>query len=195
MSQSSMNVQKVVSSPEKPTKCARVVSSQTKQANVDRLLRTPKKCPKGTNGSMGASSPKKHANVDIYCTKYNMVFQTVSELQKHESSCFKERRYHCTDKKCDTSFSQKSIMLQHVEGVHKNNPFICSICKETYIFKKVLDAHVKHAHETKKTVYKYVCTICGKGFDNKAHNQIHADWHNDMKCYSCAKCDYCCYST
>ena len=72
-------------------------------------------------------------------------------------------------------FSQKSIMLQYVEGVHKNNPFICSICKETYIFKKVLDAHVKHAHATKKTVYKYMCTKCGKCFDNKAHYQIHAD--------------------
>ena len=86
-------------------------------------------------------------------------------------------------------------MLQHVEEVHKNNPFICSICKEKYIFKKVIYAHMKCAHVNKKSVYKYMCAKCGKGFDNKAHYQIHADHHNDMKCYSCGKCNYPCYST
>ena len=58
-----------------------------------------------------------------------------------------------------------------------------------------MDAHVKHAHSTKKTVYKYMCAKCGKGFDNKAHYQIHENHHNDMKHYSCGKCDYHCYST
>ena len=132
--------------------------------------------------------PKDQDNM-IFCTKGNLVCKSVLELQKHEMSCFKGRQYHCADKKYDKSFSQKSIMLQHVEGVHKNNPFICSIGKETYIFKKVLDAHIKHAHSTKKTVFKYMCAKCGKGFDNKAHYQIHADHHNDMKCYSCGKCN------
>ena len=58
-----------------------------------------------------------------------------------------------------------------------------------------MDAHMKCAHSTKKTVYKYMCAKCGKGNDNKAHYQIHADRHSDMKYYSCGKCDYCCYST
>ena len=95
--------------------------------------------------------PKDQDN-DIFCTKCNLVCKSVSELKKHKISCFKGRQYYCTYKKCDKSFSQKSIILQHAEGMHKNNPFICSICKEKYIFKKVMDAQMKCAHSTKKTV-------------------------------------------
>ena len=58
-----------------------------------------------------------------------------------------------------------------------------------------MDAQMKCAHLTKKTMYKYMCAKCGKGFDNKAHYQIHADHHNDTKHYSCGKCNYHCYST
>ena len=45
---------------------------------------------------------------------------------------------------------------------------------------------MKCEHAMKTTLYKYMCAKCGKGF---------ADHHNDMKCYSCGKCDYQCYST
>ena len=54
---------------------------------------------------------------------------------------------------------------------------------------------MKCKHAMKKKLCKYICAKCGKGFANKMHYQIHADRHNDMKCYSSGKCDYQCYST
>ena len=140
----------------KPKKLSIVHSSPKKQSHVSKPIQSPKKvdtvsavkdCKKG-NTFVKYDKPKDQDNA-IYCTKCNVV-QNIKELQNHERTCFKGRRYHCTDKKCDKSFSQKSIMLQHVAGVHKNNPFICSICNENFIFKKVMDAHMKHEHAMKK---------------------------------------------
>ena len=140
----------------KPKKLSIVHLSPKKQSHVSKPMQSPKKAntvsavkySKKANTFVKHDKPKDQENA-IYCTKCNLIVQSIKELQNHKSTCFKGRRYHCTDKKYDKSFLHISIMLQHVAGVHKNNPFVCSICKEMFIFKKVMDAHIKCEHAVK----------------------------------------------
>ena len=89
------------------------------------------------DGSVGSST-------SIFCTKCDEIFQTVDELVSHEKTCYKGHRYPCTWPGCVHINSQKSLLCQHVKGVHEKNPYRCSLCPdETFIYKKSHDKHVK----------------------------------------------------
>ena len=105
----------------------------------------------------------------IYCVKCNKILPSLDALDRHSQSCFVGKRFNCPRCGCDKSFSQNLIMLQHVKGVHDNDPFKCKKCDSTFVFKKVLDHHVKRSHSTNVN-FKYYCDKCAKGFDNKTQN-------------------------
>ena len=126
----------------------------------------------------------------IFCTKCNKVFLSVDDLQKHEKSCYKGRRYNCFFQGCDKSFSQRSIMHQHYKGVHQRNPFRCPHCNAPYIFTKVMNHHIKTEHKNDEVKWKYNCTRCTFHTDNKSEFQIHTDRHDDIKRYVCGKCEH-----
>ena len=80
-------------------------------------------------GSVGSST-------SIFCTKCDEIFQTVDELVSHEKTCYKGCRYPCTWPECAHINSQKSLLCQHVKGVHEKNPYRCSLCPDqTFIYK------------------------------------------------------------
>ena len=74
-------------------------------------------------------------NESICCSKCKKVFQDVDELELHEKKCFVGRRYPCKYPGCR---HVKSLLNEHVKGVHENNPFRCDVCGETFIYWKSL---------------------------------------------------------
>ena len=127
---------------------------------------------------------------DIYCSKCNEVFDTAQELEAHEKSCFKGKRYPCSHPGCDHVNSQKSLLREHVKGVHENNPFRCELClDEVFIYKKSLQKHEKHYHgEPGKVQFKYACEQCEFFSDDKTEYQTHVDRHTNTKRFKCNVC-------
>ena len=88
--------QKLYNHQKKDKKLSIVESSPKKQANVDWLVRSPKKSNKVqvSKDAKKLSTFVKHDKLkdqdnSIYCMKCNLVCKSVSELQKHKMSCFK----------------------------------------------------------------------------------------------------------
>ena len=124
----------------------------------------------------------------IFCTKCDEIFQTVDELVSHEKTCYKGHRYPCTWPGCVHINSQKSLLRQHVKGVHEKNPYRCSLCPdETFIYKKSHDKHVKQYHDT-ETDFKYKCPECNFVSDDKTEYTVHLDRHHNIKWFKCNVC-------
>ena len=128
------------------------------------------------------------AGAEIYCGKCNEVFDDVSELTAHEKTCYVGRRYKCPQPGCSHVNAQKSLLHQHIKAVHYCDPFLCTICAETFVYKKSLDKHLKRVHKVGPQSFKYVCPECGKGTDDRTEYGIHLDRHNNLKRYSCNVC-------
>ena len=86
--------------------------------------------------------------------------------------------------------SQKSLLREHVKGVHENNPFRCELClNEVFIYKKSLQKHEKRYHgELGKVQFKYACERCEFFSDDKTEYQTHVDRHTNTKCFKCNVC-------
>ena len=110
----------------------------------------------------------------ICCSKCKKVFQDVDELELYEKKCFVGRRYPCMHPGCRHVNSQKSLLNEHVKGVHENNPFRYDVCGETFIYWKSLRKHEKrsHAEPDSKHMFKYNCTECNFVSDDKTEFQM-----------------------
>ena len=127
-------------------------------------------------------------DAEIFCGKCNEIFDDVSKLSVHEKNCYVGRRYKCPHPRCSHVNAQKSLLHQHIKALHFDDPFKCSICSETFVYKKSLDKHMKRVHKVGPQTFKYVCPECGKGTDDKTEFSIHLDRHENLKRYSCNVC-------
>ena len=107
---------------------------------------------------------------EISCNKCKETFENVDDLQEHEKSCFKGRRYTCH--LCTHTNSQKSLLREHIKGKHEGDPFCPD---EIFIYKKSLNKHVKLVHTPKEAKFKYNCPECDFASDDKTEYQTHLD--------------------
>ena len=128
------------------------------------------------------------ADTDIFCNECNEVFKTTDGLAKHKKECFIGRHYPCSDSDCVKIFSQKSLMHQHYKVIHLEDPFLCSFCKEPFVYKKTLEKHENNQHNT-RTTFKYNCKLCDKQTDDRTEFQVHMNRHNNVKPYKCNICE------
>ena len=134
-------------------------------------------------------------DTEIFCVKCNEVFETSDDLVVHEKNCFKGRRYAYTfEGGCNCTFSQKSLMHQHLKVVHFDDPFKCDFCTQTFMYKKSLDSHLNQQHQQKeKDKFKYRCSECDKATDDLTQFKVHINRHQDIKPYKCNICNQKCF--
>ena len=128
----------------------------------------------------------------ISCLKCNEVFSEVSELTKHERTCYVKYWYSCIEKTCTRTFSQKSLTQQHYQAKHLGQPFVCKYnCSKTFESKKSRDCHEKAVHEVnnKGVSFKYNCKDCDYKTDDKTEYTSHCDHHVNFKRFKCGNCD------
>ena len=88
----------------------------------------------------------------------NVCGEHVLSMWYHEKNCNPEnvRVFKCHI--CDKSLSNKISLNAHIESIHENKRFICSVCcKEV----KQLESHMKRVHSEDELQRKYPCTESG----------------------------------
>ena len=90
---------------------------------------------------------------------------------------------------CTPINSQRSLMQQHVKAIHYKDPFKCTHCSDTFIYKKLLQKHKKNIHNSEGKTYKYNCPECSKGTDDKTEYTAHMDRHSNIRHFKCNICD------
>ena len=87
---------------------------------------------------------------------------------------------------CFKQFTSKYTLQQHVQVEHKDKMYACTYddCKEDFKHKDQLEVHLMK-HEGK---FKFECTICKKGFYQKAHFTGHLNSYSDSRPHWCPKC-------
>ena len=125
--------------------------------------------------------------VTIFCTKCHEVFDNADQLSVHEKKCFIGRCYPCPYAGCSHVNSQNSLLDEHIEGVHENNPFRCELCpQKVFIYKKSYNKNFKRYYESgpeNRAKFKYLCEDCDFVLDDRTEYQTHVDRHRNIKRY------------
>ena len=128
----------------------------------------------------------------IFCVKCNETFDSVEQLNEHsKKKCYTKYMYHCIDKKCTKTFSQKSNMQQHYYAAHLNKPFKCEYCDRFFTYVKTRSKHYKSMHKdklAKSVTFKYSCAQCKYDTDDKTEYTTHMDRHNQFHRFCCGNC-------
>ncbi|XP_063911194.1 gastrula zinc finger protein XlCGF57.1-like [Zophobas morio] len=116
-----------------------------------------------------------------------------SRCQKTFSCAFKLRKHMYLHNKtvkclyCEKYFSQKYMMMTHVNNVHVTvrETFKCEICDYTSKYKLSVKTHTIRKH-TKDFAYK--CETCGKKYPTKSQLEIHEKINHQGLCHVCKTC-------
>ena len=119
-----------------------------------------------------------------YCLSCNKDFAGKKELDEHFSKVHAEGKLKC--EMCFKQFTSKYTLQQHVQVEHKGKRYACTYddCREDFKCKDQLEVHLMK-HEGK---FKFECTICKKGFYQKAHFTGHLNSHLDSQPHWVSKC-------
>jgi len=101
------------------------------------------------------------------------------EIEKDE-----ENRIKCH--LCQTTFSRKKGLMQHIRFVHQQEKnFCCEFCTKRFARKNSLTTHVKDIHEQSGN---FSCQFCEKKFFKERDMKRHQSKHSSEKPYQCDNC-------
>jgi hypothetical protein len=140
-------------------------------------------CPQVFASQVGVNCHKhrKHG-VNVHpnlCTKCNLGYS-------NEHKCPKDRdaqKFPCTQ--CDTIYSQKNRMEEHVAKVHENNtPFQCQVCDKKWVNANLLKRHMTNAHEPVQ------CPLCERTICSRWELKKHLVFRHQQTqgAYFCSMC-------
>lgn len=104
------------------------------------------------------------------------------------------RLYQCNICKCTvkTSYDFKKHMISH----KTTNSYTCNICGTSFTLKKVMEAHIRNEHSTRRRTKKpdsendKLCFQCNKNFTSKPSLHVHMHTkHWDGEFYVCDICE------
>lgn len=63
---------------------------------------------------------------------------------------------------------------------------LCEFCEKSFASGSGLSRHQNRVHSLKRL--PHVCTVCGKGFNEKDNYEGHMNMHNNVRAYKCPHC-------
>ena len=120
--------------------------------------------------------------------KHKLRLHSKSHLRKEAKikgdSSLSENLYHYCDK-CDKKFSRPAPLRHHIQSLHENFKYTCSLCTKTLRTMNMKNMHKIQVHSTDK---RYQCRFCDKR-DSMSRIKIHERVHEDSKfqCNFCGK--------
>ena len=119
------------------------ISEETPRMRTRSQKSTEEKSKQTSNEDMkSASEVGEEVSEYFSCKVCSQSFSNHDNYKKHKMSCTNiVKRHVCT--KCSKSFSQKSLLTQHIDYRHTNKPkkFVCEPCGKSFELKKSLQEH------------------------------------------------------
>ena len=118
------------------------------------------------------------------CAICDKQFSCKQNVKMHLESAHTVQKYVC--KQCGKEYGRPQTLRGHVKTVHKGFRFKCTKkdCNEEFIWKDQLNVHMLE-HEGK---YKFICSICSKGYNHKGNFESHLNTHLGEMIYMCHRC-------
>ncbi|XP_007488087.2 gastrula zinc finger protein XlCGF26.1-like isoform X1 [Monodelphis domestica] len=139
------------------------------------------------------------------------------KVHKHLNSSheYKAKPHPCTE--CEKKFFRITDLKKHMSKHKKARPFLCSLCDQTFKYRRQMSRHHKHAHQklhikerkkrkkaevsliysgteatarTRKNADEFTCKICNRKCSSKLALQRHMGIHAGVKPFHCQHCDY-----
>ncbi|XP_046408712.1 zinc finger protein 37-like [Ischnura elegans] len=117
------------------------------------------------------------------CSECEKVFSEKSILVRHIQTHTKKKLYSCSE--CEKSFSRKNTLVRHIRTHTKEKPYSCNQCNKSFSEKSHLIDHIR-THTKEKP---YSCGECEKAYSQKSTLNRHIRTHTKEKPYSCNQCN------
>lgn len=129
------------------------------------------------------------------CKTCNKMYNTKSELCKHNETHREENKFYCAH--CPKSFRVKSLLKQHMCSHSGIRPYVCDICGASYNRRGNMGQHRKTHFVIENGERRLVkegirCNICRKKVKSLLMLKYHLAKHNgEKKAYVCTICGKC----
>ena len=114
------------------------------------------------------------------CTKCNSNFTTKDEMTNHMKTHKEQERHECAI--CKFSFTTNDSMTNHMR-THKTAEYNCATCRSSFQTKVEMTNHMK----THKEQERHECVVCRLSFTTKDLMTNHMKTHKAAE-YNCATC-------
>ena len=106
-------------------------------------------------------------------------------LSEHAAVHTGKKSFKCPE--CDNEYIYSSGLLKHIHAIHKGKRFVCSKkgCEATFTSKGNLDQHKRIVHEGRRFVCSE--SGCSATFTRKKYLQDHMNIHTGQRPYECPK--------
>ncbi|XP_059607698.1 zinc finger protein 62 homolog [Phlebotomus argentipes] len=122
------------------------------------------------------------------CKTCGMQLVSLRSHRRHEAKCDRDKKgVKCPMKKCTKAFSQEKYLTAHIHTVHMKG-------KKRKVAKIEGEKDVKSEEKVSKmpkdkSVMRFFCTVCNKGFHYNKDLQYHSSIHVTEKTVRCLKCE------
>ncbi|KZT06855.1 uncharacterized protein LAESUDRAFT_743186 [Laetiporus sulphureus 93-53] len=110
-----------------------------------------------------------------------------ASLHAKQIKKIRNKSYQCTHEGCGKAYSKPSRLAEHERSHTGDRPFICHVCKNTYLRDSHLQAHARtHQPDSAKPL---VCDEpgCEKRFWTSQHLRVHQQLHKGEKPFKCTE--------
>ncbi|XP_069939859.1 uncharacterized protein [Cherax quadricarinatus] len=121
------------------------------------------------------------------CDTCGKCFKSAKQLRNHKALHMKKSPYQHQCEICLRPFSEKRMLHNHQESVHKKvKPFLCNYCGYSTASRSTLKMHMRQ-HTGEKPFACEKCKYC-----TSDHNSLrrHKMQHTGVRPYRCPYCDY-----
>ncbi|KAJ7039136.1 transcription factor iiia [Mycena alexandri] len=96
-----------------------------------------------------------------------------------------KKRYKCTHKGCEKTYSKPSRLEEHERSHSGQRPFACETCGKSYLRETHLHAHARSHLPQSDRPFACPELNCEKRFWTAQHLRVHTEWHSGAKAFSC----------
>ncbi|KXJ72824.1 hypothetical protein RP20_CCG017182 [Aedes albopictus] len=123
------------------------------------------------------------SRVGYQCKICQSSFSRKYIMEEHMATHSNTYAYPCT--LCDKKFNVKKYLKSHISTVHERNRLPCRYCSITYDRNYKLNNHIESAHGIQ---VRFVCDVCVMTYNSQDKLDVHMARHNQPHEMECGRC-------